>query len=104
MIPTGGCYRRVRRERLLGEISGRRLTHPGLAGFPTLLTLHPRVGRDVGGTRWPRMSRPHLLVGLDDGDDAAVVRIEGGVALIATTDFFTPVVDDAYDETIFEER
>ncbi len=38
-----------------------------------------------------------LLVGLDDGDDAAAVRIEGGQALIATTDFFTPVVDDPYD-------
>ena len=38
-----------------------------------------------------------LLVGLDDGDDAAAVRIEGGTALIATTDFFTPVVDDPYD-------
>lgn len=38
-----------------------------------------------------------LLVGLDDGDDAAAVRVEGGLALIATTDFFTPVVDDAYD-------
>ncbi len=38
-----------------------------------------------------------LLVGLDDGDDAAAVRIEHGIALIATTDFFTPVVDDAYD-------
>ena len=38
-----------------------------------------------------------MLVGLDDGDDAAAVRIEGGVALIVTTDFFTPVVDDAYD-------
>jgi selenide,water dikinase len=38
-----------------------------------------------------------LLVGLDDGDDAAVVRIAGNIALIATTDFFTPVVDDAYD-------
>lgn len=38
-----------------------------------------------------------LLVGLDDGDDAAAVRIDGGMALIATTDFFTPVVDDAYD-------
>ncbi|KWX65802.1 selenide, water dikinase [Mycobacterium sp. NAZ190054] len=38
-----------------------------------------------------------LLVGLDDGDDAAAVRIGGGTALIATTDFFTPVVDDAYD-------
>jgi selenide,water dikinase len=38
-----------------------------------------------------------LLVGLDDGDDAAVVRIAGGTALVATADFFTPVVDDAYD-------
>ena len=38
-----------------------------------------------------------LLVGRADGDDAAAVLIEGGVALIATTDFFTPVVDDAYD-------
>jgi selenide,water dikinase len=38
-----------------------------------------------------------LLVGLDDGDDAAAVRISDGVAVIATTDFFTPVVDDPYD-------
>ncbi|QHP89488.1 selenide, water dikinase SelD [Mycolicibacterium monacense DSM 44395] len=38
-----------------------------------------------------------LLVGLDDGDDAAAVRISGDTALIATTDFFTPVVDDPYD-------
>ncbi len=45
----------------------------------------------------PRDPLGELLVGLDDGDDAAAVRIEGGVALIATTDFFTPVVDDAYD-------
>ncbi|PXY23865.1 selenide, water dikinase SelD [Prauserella coralliicola] len=44
-------------------------------------------------------AEPHgeLLVGLDDGDDAAAVRIEDGKALIATTDFFTPVVDDPYD-------
>ncbi len=38
-----------------------------------------------------------LLVGLDTGDDAAVVRIDGDRAVIATADFFTPVVDDAYD-------
>jgi selenide,water dikinase len=38
-----------------------------------------------------------LLVGLDDGDDAAVVRVESGTAMVATVDFFTPVVDDAYD-------
>lgn len=49
----------------------------------------------------PRNPVGELLVGLDDGDDAAAVRIDGGsgggVALIATTDFFTPVVDDPYD-------
>jgi selenide, water dikinase len=38
-----------------------------------------------------------LLVGLDDGDDAAVVRIAAGTAVVATADFFTPVVDDPYD-------
>lgn len=38
-----------------------------------------------------------LLVGLDDGDDGAVVRVADGTAVISTADFFTPVVDDAYD-------
>jgi selenide,water dikinase len=42
-----------------------------------------------------------LLVGLDDGDDAAVVSLGSGHgpngAVISTADFFTPVVDDAYD-------
>ncbi len=38
-----------------------------------------------------------LIVGLDDGDDAAVVRIAEGTAVIATADFFTPVVDGPYD-------
>ena len=40
---------------------------------------------------------PDLLVGLGDLDDAAVWRIDDNRALVATTDFFTPVVDDAYD-------
>ena len=38
-----------------------------------------------------------MLVGLGDPDDAAVWRLEDDRALVATTDFFTPVVDDAYD-------
>jgi selenide,water dikinase len=38
-----------------------------------------------------------LIVGLDDGDDAAVVRLRDGLAIVATTDFFTPVVDDPHD-------
>jgi len=37
-----------------------------------------------------------LLIGLEHGDDAAVVEISPSQALVATTDFFTPVVDDAY--------
>ncbi|WP_326837467.1 selenide, water dikinase SelD [Amycolatopsis rhabdoformis] len=45
----------------------------------------------------PKNAVGELLVGLDDGDDAAALRIAGNVALIATTDFFTPVVDDPYD-------
>ncbi len=40
---------------------------------------------------------PDLLVGLGDPDDAAVWRLDDKRALVATTDFFTPVVDDAYD-------
>lgn len=40
---------------------------------------------------------PGLVVGLDDGDDAAVVRLDGDRAIISTADFFTPVVDDPYD-------
>ena len=38
-----------------------------------------------------------LLVGLATGDDAAAVRVDGDIAVLATADFFTPVVDDAYD-------
>lgn len=48
--------------------------------------------RGLTGVTWDS-----LLVGLDDGDDAAAVRIEGGRAVLSTADFFTPVVDDAYD-------
>ena len=43
------------------------------------------------------VASPELLVGLDDGDDAAVVLIDERTAIVATADFFTPVVDDAYD-------
>jgi selenide,water dikinase len=40
---------------------------------------------------------PDLLVGLGDPDDAAVWRLDNEHALVVTTDFFTPVVDEAYD-------
>jgi len=39
---------------------------------------------------------PDLLVGLGSPDDAAVYRLSDETALIFTTDFFTPIVDDPY--------
>lgn len=43
------------------------------------------------------MPHAELLVGFDKSDDAAVVRTGNGSAIVSTVDFFTPVVDDAYD-------
>jgi len=44
---------------------------------------------------FPRDSK--LLVGNDSRDDAAVYDLENGTALISTTDFFMPIVDDPFD-------
>jgi selenide, water dikinase len=44
-----------------------------------------------------RPEDPNLLVGLDTADDAAVYRLRDDLAIVVTTDFFTPIVDDAYD-------
>src|SRR5207248_7609074 len=38
-----------------------------------------------------------LLVGTETGDDAAVWQIDDNLCIVATTDFFMPVVDDPYD-------
>ena len=42
VIPTGGCHRCIRRERCSARSAAARPTHPGLAGFPTDLTIHPQ--------------------------------------------------------------
>jgi selenide,water dikinase len=49
----------------------------------------------LGGHRAQPDAR--LLVGNSSNDDAAAYDLGDGQALIATTDFFTPIVDDAYD-------
>jgi selenide, water dikinase len=43
--------------------------------------------------QWPAAD---LIVGVENGDDGAVVRVGPGLAVVVTADFFTPVVDDAY--------
>jgi selenide,water dikinase len=40
---------------------------------------------------------PQLMVGIETADDAAVYRLNDTQALVATTDFFMPIVDDAFD-------
>jgi selenide,water dikinase len=45
----------------------------------------------------PAQDDPRLLVGSATGDDAAVVDLGDGRALVQTVDFFTPLVDDPYD-------
>jgi selenide, water dikinase len=49
----------------------------------------------VRGTDAP--ADPNLLVGFDTADDAAVYRLRDDLAVVVTTDFFTPIVDDPYD-------
>jgi len=44
----------------------------------------------------PRLDNPDVLVGQETGDDAAVYRLRPDLALVVTTDFFTPIVDDPY--------
>ena len=44
----------------------------------------------------PRRRDPDLLVGSDTADDAGVYRLDARRALVQTTDFFTPVVDDPF--------
>ena len=69
------------------------LSHGGGCGCkiaPGLLTEILRGGK---GLPIP----PELLVGIETSDDAAVYRLNDEQALIATTDFFMPIVDDPYD-------
>ncbi len=69
------------------------LAHGGGCGCK----LSPAVLRDLLAAMPQAAAFPDLLVGLETGDDAAVYRLNDHQALVATTDFFTPIVDDPYD-------
>ena len=78
----------------------RRLTQYAAGGGCACKIPVGRLERIVSGLRGGRsVDDETLVVGVEDGDDAAAVRVEeaDGVALISTADFFTPVVDDPYD-------
>jgi selenide,water dikinase len=69
------------------------LAHGGGCGCK----LAPAVLRDIMAGMPAAAAFPDLLVGTETSDDAAVWRLNDSQALVATTDFFMPVVDDPFD-------
>ncbi len=57
----------------------------------------PAVLREIVGKTAPGLLPEALLVGLESADDAAVYQINERQAIVATTDFFMPIVDDPFD-------
>src|SRR3546814_17752361 len=89
-------------------LSGAIPEFPRMAEFETRLTrlahgggcgckLSPAVLRELLSGMPTMQAFPDLLVGIETGDDAAVYRINDEQAIVATTDFFMPIVDDARD-------
>ena len=69
------------------------LAHGGGCGCK----IAPGVLRDILGGMKGLPLPAQLLVGIDTADDAAVYQLNDNQALIATTDFFMPIVDDPFD-------
>ncbi len=58
--------------------------------------ISPQVLTTILKTELPKRIDANLLVGNDSRDDAAVYDLGDGSAIISTTDFFMPIVDDAF--------
>ena len=69
------------------------LAHGGGCGCK----LSPAVLRELLAGMPAAQAFPDLLVGIETGDDAAVYRLNDEQAVVATTDFFMPIVDDPFD-------
>ena len=69
------------------------LSHGGGCGCKIAPGVLSEILKSTGGLPVP----PELLVGIETADDAAVYQLNDEQALIATTDFFMPIVDDPYD-------
>jgi selenide, water dikinase len=59
--------------------------------------ISPKVLDSILQQATPKLNFPNLLVGNEERDDAAVMDLGDGTALVSTTDFFMPIVDDAVD-------
>lgn len=59
--------------------------------------ISPKVLETILHSEQEKFLDPHLLVGNETRDDAAVYDIGNGIGIISTTDFFMPIVDDPFD-------
>src|SRR4029077_13220351 len=69
------------------------LAHGGGCGCK----LSPAVLRELLAEQAAAAPFANLLVGTETGDDAAVWRLDDETCIVATTDFFMPMVDDPFD-------
>jgi selenide,water dikinase len=69
------------------------LSHGGGCGCK----IAPAVLQKILAGTTPGIVPPQLLVGTETSDDAAVYQINAQQAIVATTDFFMPIVDDPHD-------
>ncbi len=69
------------------------LSHGGGCGCKIAPGVLAEILKGSGGLPLPK----ELLVGIETADDAAVYRLNDEQALVATTDFFMPIVDDPFD-------
>lgn len=69
------------------------LAHGGGCGCK----IAPALLQEIIGDSIVKQVVPNLLVGVENSDDAAVYQINDEQAIVATTDFFMPVVDDPFD-------
>src|SRR6476661_5198744 len=69
------------------------LSHGGGCGCKIAPGVLSEILKNTGRLPMP----PELLVGIETADDAAVYQLNDEQALIATTDFFMPIVDDPFD-------
>ena len=75
------------------EIKLTAFSHGGGCGCKIAPAVLSEILRNSQGTPIPK----ELLVGIESSDDAAVYQLNDTQALIATTDFFMPIVDDPFD-------
>jgi selenide, water dikinase len=77
----------------VSEVKLTQLSHGGGCGCK----IAPALLQEILGAAKEKLPYANLLVGTETSDDAAVYRLNDQQAIVATTDFFMPIVDDPFD-------